>query len=144
MRKFALPLLLALGAPAALAANPAPYAAVTQQRLETPEPGNWLMYRRTYDSQGYSPLEQINAGNVANLKPLWTLSTGVEEAHQAPPIVNDGVMFLSTPRNQVIAVDARSAYPDTRMTDSFGLNSSAAFASSIPLKPGMTMSVIRT
>ena len=34
MRKFALPLLFALGAPAALAANPAPYAAVTQQRLE--------------------------------------------------------------------------------------------------------------
>ena len=108
MHKLALSLLLAMGASTALAANPAPYAAVTQQRLESPGPGDWLMYRRTYDSHGYSPLDQINPGNVANLKPLWTLSTGVEEAHQAPPIVNDGVMFLSTPRNQVIAVDART------------------------------------
>ena len=72
------------------------------------EPQNWLTYSGSVLSHRYSPLTQINAGNVANLKPLWTLSTGVEEAHQAPPIVNDGVMFLSTPRNQVIAVDART------------------------------------
>ena len=93
---------------AAPAAEPAAYTPVTAQRLENPEANNWLMYRRTYDSQGYSPLNQINAGNVEKLVPLWTISTGMEEAHQAPPLVNDGMMFISTPRNQVLAIDART------------------------------------
>ena len=48
------------------------YAPVTQQRLENPEPGNWMLYRRTYDGQGYSPLDQINTSNVKNLTPVWT------------------------------------------------------------------------
>ena len=84
------------------------YDAVSAQRLASPEPENWLMYRRTYDSWGYSPLEQINTENVEQLRPLWTFSTGVEEAHQSPPLVNNGVMFITTPRNQVIALDART------------------------------------
>lgn len=100
--------LLALFGNTAQAAEPAPYSPVTAARLTHPEPGNWLMYRRTYDSWGYSPLKQIDAGNVAQLKPLWSYSTGVEEAHQSPPLVNDGVMFITTPRNQVLALDARS------------------------------------
>ena len=36
-----------------------------------------MLYRRTYDGQGYSPLEQINTSNVKNLTPMWTFSTGV-------------------------------------------------------------------
>ena len=90
------------------AAPAIPYTPVTAARLAQPEPGNWLMYRRTYDSWGYSPLKQIDASNVGRLVPLWSFSTGVEEAHQAPPIVNDGVMFISTPKNQVLALDART------------------------------------
>ena len=85
-----------------------PYTAVTAARLHHPEASNWLMYRRTYDSWGYSPLKQIDTSNVANLKPLWSFSTGVEEAHQSPPLVNDGIMFITTPRDQVLALDARS------------------------------------
>ena len=106
MHRLLLPLLLVTAA--VPAAEPATYTPITAQRLEQPEPGNWLMYRRTYDSQGYSPLDQINAGNVEKLVPLWTISTGMEEAHQAPPLVNDGMMFISTPRNQVLAIDART------------------------------------
>ncbi len=100
-----LALLLASGVQAA---DPMPYSPVTAERLTHPEPGNWLMYRRTYDSWGYSPLKQIDTSNVAQLKPLWSFSTGVEEGHQSPPIVNDGVMFITTPRDQVLALDARS------------------------------------
>ena len=84
------------------------YSPVTSARLLAPEPRNWLMYRRTYDSWGYSPLAQINAANAHRLVPAWTFSTGVEEAHQAPPIVNDGVMFITTPHNHVLALDARA------------------------------------
>ena len=88
------------------AAQAAEYASVTDARLANPEPENWLQYRRTYDSQGYSPLKEINAANVAALRPLWTFSTGLREGHQAPPVVNDGAMFVTTPQNHVIALDA--------------------------------------
>ena len=82
------------------------YAPVTDQRLRDAEPGNWLMYRRTYDGWGYSPLRQITSQNVADLTPAWVFSTGVyDEHHQAPPIVNEGTMFVTTGA-QVIALDA--------------------------------------
>lgn len=71
------------------------YSPVTPERLKNPEPGNWMLYRRTYDGQGYSPLDQINASNVKNLVPVWTFSTGVIEGHEAPPIINNGVMFVA-------------------------------------------------
>src|SRR5215204_4429636 len=35
------------------------YSPVTDQRLANPEPGNWLMYRRTHDGANYSPLNKI-------------------------------------------------------------------------------------
>ncbi|MGH7963405.1 MAG: PQQ-dependent dehydrogenase, methanol/ethanol family, partial [Candidatus Binatia bacterium] len=70
----------------AAAQDPKPYRAVTAERLLHPEPENWLMYRGTYDSWGYSPLDQITTKNVDQLVPVWTFSTGVEEGHQSPPI----------------------------------------------------------
>ncbi|MCY3730996.1 MAG: methanol/ethanol family PQQ-dependent dehydrogenase [Rhodospirillaceae bacterium] len=84
------------------------YSPVSQQRLLNPEPENWLMFRRTYDGWGYSPLDQINADNVQRLTPVWAFSTGITEGHQAPPVVNDGVMFITTPGAQVYALDART------------------------------------
>jgi len=84
------------------------YSPVTSARLENPEPGNWMLYRRTYDGQGYSPLDQINNSNVKSLTPVWTFSTGVVEGHEAPPIVNNGVMFVATPMGQVIALNAKT------------------------------------
>jgi len=82
------------------------YATVTQQRLENPEPGNWLLYRRTYDDHGFSPLRQINVNNVSQLVPVWTFATGVVEGHESPPMVNNGVMFVTTPEMQVLALNA--------------------------------------
>jgi alcohol dehydrogenase (cytochrome c) len=66
------------------------------------------MFHRSYDGWGYSPLDQIDAGNVSSLVPVWTVSTGVTEGHQSPPIVNDGVMFVTTPLSHVLAIDARN------------------------------------
>ena len=86
----------------------APYKPVTNDRLREPAPEDWLMYRGTYNSWGYSPLNQITTENVSELVPVWSLSTGVVSGHQAPPIVNDGVMFVTTPEDQVLAVDARA------------------------------------
>ena len=84
------------------------YKSVTAERLKRPEDNDWLMIRRTYDGWGYSPLSQITTGNVARLQPAWVFSTGAVNGHEAPPIVNNGVMFVSTPGNQVVALDAKT------------------------------------
>ncbi len=84
------------------------YKPVTTDRLRNPDAGDWLMVRRTWDGWGYSPLDQITPANVARLQPAWVVSTGVTNGHEAPPIVNNGVMFVATPGNQVIALDAKT------------------------------------
>jgi alcohol dehydrogenase (cytochrome c) len=82
------------------------YKLVTADRLKRPEDGDWLMVRRTYDGWGYSPLDQISASNVARLEPAWIYATGVTSGHEAAPVVNNGIMFVATPGNQVLALDA--------------------------------------
>src|SRR5439155_2416453 len=51
---------------------------------------------------------QITANNVKKLTPVWAFSTGVGSGHEAPPIVNNGVMFVATPYSQVIALEAKT------------------------------------
>ncbi len=93
-------------APDAIPAILRDYQPVTADRLRSPEDHNWLMIRRTYDGWGYSPLAEITRDTVARLRPVWNVPTGEMQPHQAPPIVNNGVMFVSTPNNQVIALEA--------------------------------------
>ncbi|MBL6754489.1 MAG: PQQ-dependent dehydrogenase, methanol/ethanol family [Pseudomonadales bacterium] len=83
-----------------------PYSPVTDARLRNQDSESWLLYRGSYDSHGYSALDQIDTDNVANLKPVWSFSTGLREGHQAPPIVNNGYMYVSTPQNHVLALNA--------------------------------------
>ena len=92
---------------AAIAAPPA-YAPVTDARLQKPEASNWLQYRGNYAGWGYSPLDKVNTENVGKLQLAWSFSTGQVDGHQAPPIVNNGYMFVSTPGAQVIAMDAKT------------------------------------
>src|SRR5260370_25547594 len=66
------------------------------------------MYRRTYDGSGFSPLSQITAKNIGNLSLAWSLNTELVDAHETTPIVNHGWMFITTPGNNVIALDART------------------------------------
>jgi alcohol dehydrogenase (cytochrome c) len=82
------------------------YVAVTTERLKRPDAGDWLMLRGTYDGWGYSPLAQITPQNASRLQPMWVFATGATNGHEAPALVNRGVMFVSTPGNQVIALDA--------------------------------------
>jgi alcohol dehydrogenase (cytochrome c) len=113
-RHLAIGVLLALvaagGSYGLAARQPAPalesYRPVTFDRLRKPADGDWLMIRRTYDGWGYSPLTQITAANVARLERVWIFETGATNGHEAAPVVNDGVMFVSTPGKQVIALEA--------------------------------------
>ena len=84
------------------------YAPVTSGRLLHPADADWLMGRRTYDGWGYSPLSQITPENVQRLEPVWVVSTGVNNGHEAVPLVNNGAMFVSTPGSQVMAIDVKT------------------------------------
>ena len=48
-----------------------PFVPVTDEMLRNPDPGDWLMMNRTYDFQGYSPLDEINRDNVGRLQLAW-------------------------------------------------------------------------
>ncbi len=82
------------------------YRPVTAERLLEPEEQNWLMIRRTYDGWGFSPLADIDKDNVGRLQQVWRVPTDELKVHEAAPVVNDGVMFISTPNNQVMALNA--------------------------------------
>ena len=80
-------------------------APVTDALLADPPPGDWLTWRRTRNSHGYSPLDQVTRENVGDLKLAWSLAIRPGN-HQTTPLVHDGVMFIANPGNVVQAVDA--------------------------------------
>ena len=108
LKTLALAILGATAVVAQAGSNLGPYSPVTDARLENPEPKNWLMYRGNYSGWGYSPLDKINTANVKKLTLAWSSATGVTEGHQAPPIVNNGYMYVTTPNAQVIAFNAKT------------------------------------
>lgn len=69
---------------------------------------NWLTYGGSYTNQRYSPLSKVNTRNVKNLQVRYIVQTGIVGSFQTTPIVVDGVMFLTTPYNHVLAVDAKT------------------------------------
>jgi alcohol dehydrogenase (cytochrome c) len=74
-----------------------------------PTRADWPHYGGTQLSWRYSALDQINTGNVKNLAPAWLFQTGdYAENLQSTPIVVDGVMYLTSARAQVFALDAAS------------------------------------
>src|SRR5207302_11398904 len=82
----------------------AQWTEVTDQRLADPdkEPQNWLTYYRSYGGWRYSPLTQINLQNVKRLSPRWMLSLGEAGNQQATPLVNNGVIIVTSPLGQEI------------------------------------------
>ena len=82
------------------------YTPVTPEELSDPPDGDWLMWRRTANHWGYSPLDQIGKSNVGSLRLAWawTMEPGLQET---TPLVHDGVMFLPQACDFIEALDAR-------------------------------------
>jgi len=72
------------------------------------EPGNWLMYSGTYNSWRYSRLDQINTYNASRLRPKWLFQMRTREKVESTPLVVDGIMYLTRPENDIIALDAET------------------------------------
>lgn len=69
----------------------------------------WLMYGRDYRNWRYSPLTELTPQNVAQLRPVWTMSTGGQLGGlEATPLFRDGVLYFSADYARVFAIDARS------------------------------------
>src|SRR5262245_2829566 len=83
-------------------------AQVTYERLlrASEEARNWLTYSGSYRSQRHTPLRQIDPGNVKNLEMKWVYQANPLENFEATPLVVDGIMYFTSPINDVVALDA--------------------------------------
>ena len=81
------------------------FVPVTDTMLQEPSPDDWLMWRRTLDSWGYSPLDQVNRENVSRLRMVWTrgLAPGRQEG---TPLAYDGVLYMPQASDVIQAIDA--------------------------------------
>ncbi len=97
-----------------------PFTPITDAVLQDPDPADWLMWRRTLDGWGYSPLDQITRDNVGELRMVWSrgLTPG---SQQGTPLVYNGIMYMPNPGDVIQAMDAvtgdllweyRRAHPD--------------------------------
>ncbi len=88
-----------------LSAQQTNFPPVTNEMLQSPADGDWLMWRRTLDSWGYSPLDEISTENVGDLKLVWTrnLATGTGEI---TPLAYNGMLFVPQASDVIEALDA--------------------------------------
>lgn len=78
---------------------------VTEAMLTKVEDGDWLLWRRTYEAFGFSPLKKINKTNVNDLRVAWTWSLP-NGPNESTPLVHDGVLFVHSYGDKVQALDA--------------------------------------
>lgn len=57
---------------------------------------NWLMYNKGYRGERYSALRQINAGNVARLRPVCMYQLGELGTFSTGPVMYDGIVYTTT------------------------------------------------
>ena len=96
----------ALAVPAAAQAqSESDFVPVTDEMLQDPAPGDWLMWRRTLDGWGYSPLDQIDRDNVGDLRMVWTRAL-TEGRQQGTPLAYGGVLYMPNPADVIQAIDA--------------------------------------
>jgi alcohol dehydrogenase (cytochrome c) len=83
------------------------YTPVTDEQLRNPPATEWLAWRRTYDTHGFSPLKQIDKRNVGQLRVAWTWSLP-PGSNESVPLMHDGVLFAFGFGDQLQALDART------------------------------------
>ena len=97
--------LVSLPVAPAMAQSDDAFTPVTDAMLQNPSPDDWLMWRRTLNGWGYSPLDQITRDNVRDIRLVWTraLAPGTQEG---TPLAYDGTLYMPNPNEHVQAIDA--------------------------------------
>jgi len=67
---------------------------------------NWSRYGGNDENNHYSPLAQIDRGNVSKLQVAWTFDTGEEGGLQTSPLIVNGVLYGITPTQKIFALHA--------------------------------------
>ena len=98
---------LVAGSRTARAQPSSDFVPVSDAILQNPAPADWLMWRRTLNSWGYSPLDEIDRENVDALRMVWSRALG-PGLQQGTPLVYNGVMYMPNPRDVIQAIDAVS------------------------------------
>jgi len=80
---------------------------VTDAMLAAPSDDDWLMWRRTLNGWGYSPLDQINRENVRELQMVWTRGL-VRGAQEGTPLAYDGVLYMPQASDTIHAINAET------------------------------------
>ena len=84
-----------------------PAGPVTNEMLVEPPEASWLMFRGNHHSWGLSALDQIDRGNVGDLKLAWAV--GMDPgSNQTTPVVHDGRLYLAHPNDVITAHDVTS------------------------------------
>jgi quinohemoprotein ethanol dehydrogenase len=81
---------------------------VDDATLLNPPPEEWVSYGRDYAETHHSPLAQINASNVAQLKVAWSTEVGSQGKVETTPLIWDGVLYGTSTWSVVFAIDART------------------------------------
>ena len=94
-------------AAALVSAESRPFRPITEAILKSPSQNDWIAWRGTPRSEGYSPLTQINRGNVSQLRLAWawTMEPGIQ---QTTPLAYDGVVYLPNPGGMLQALDGET------------------------------------
>ncbi len=91
--------------PGVAQARSSDFIPVTDAMLQDPAPGDWLMFRRTLDSWGYSPLDEINRENVSELRMVWSRALAPSTS-EITPLAYDGVLYVPQVSDVIQAIDA--------------------------------------
>ncbi len=105
-------------------------AATTLQAQTTGRSADWPVYGGSEDHTHYTTLSQISPANVKQLKVAWTYDTKDQftgSEMQANPIVIDGVMYTTTPKLHVIALNAATGVPIWRFDPNNGAPPASRF-----------------
>ena len=84
-----------------------PFTPLTAEMLRNPDPADWPMHRRNFHGHSYSPLDQINTGNVGNLRLEWVWNMHEGDSEPAP-LVYGGIIYLINPGNVIQALDGKT------------------------------------
>ncbi|HKB95645.1 MAG TPA: PQQ-binding-like beta-propeller repeat protein, partial [Rhizomicrobium sp.] len=84
------------------------YVPVTDEMLRNPPDGDWLMFRRNYQGWSYSPLKEIDTGNVSKLTLKWMWSMPENGTMEITPMVHNGIIYVWGTGNTIQALNGKT------------------------------------
>jgi PQQ-dependent dehydrogenase (methanol/ethanol family) len=84
------------------------FAAVTDENLRNPPPGDWLTIRRDHFASNYSPLTQITRDNAQDLQLVWVAPMAEGGTNQPSPLARNGTIFLNNTGGIIQAIDGKT------------------------------------